>query len=198
MAEADRNNPLNLTYRPQDQWVGLAVPPNDGRYCRFVAPEYGFRAGYKQILKHIGRGNNTVRKLITAWAPESDHNPTAQYIANVCDWAILQPDEPLHLDAVGRMLMRAMARQETGVEYPLDLIQKGIDMATGNPVMSHFQNNSQVYGGLSFGTATTVLLNGILQRHFNITLAPDEQAALGFLMSAIGARFFPQAGSGPA
>ena len=29
------NNPANLEYHPETQWLGLDTPPTDGRFCRF-------------------------------------------------------------------------------------------------------------------------------------------------------------------
>lgn len=43
------------------------------------------------VALHIAEGN-TLKQLISIWAPPSDHNNTEAYIANVKNWAAI-PDE---------------------------------------------------------------------------------------------------------
>lgn len=109
------NNPGNL--RPGSNWQGLASPPTDGaNYLRFVSAHYGLRAAAinlrNQQLKH---GLNTVRKIISKYAPPSE-NDTASYIAAVCNALGVAPDTPLNLSNAATLekFLRAVVRHENG------------------------------------------------------------------------------------
>ena len=38
------NNPGNVEHNSKNNWIGLADPASDGRYCRFTHPQYAIRA----------------------------------------------------------------------------------------------------------------------------------------------------------
>lgn len=78
------NNPGNLIIT-SNAWTGkLPVKQNtDGKFEQFTSMEYGIRAMLKDVIHDINKGKNTVRKLISEYAPPSENN-TAQYIKDVC------------------------------------------------------------------------------------------------------------------
>lgn len=186
------NNPLNLCYVPGVKWDGLANPPNAGRFCSFVTPQYGFRAAAKQVKTDHGRGLDTIAKLIPSWAPASDDNPTAAYTKDVELWsgigtrALVLPEDLLPL-------FRAMTRQEDGSNpYPDSVIQEGIDMAQPNAVTQHVADNAKVYGGLFSGASVAGFIAYELNFRFHVQLSAPEITALGLVTSAILAQLFPK------
>jgi hypothetical protein len=108
-----QNNPLDLRYAGQ---IGASCPrcgadeghvPSGG-WCRpfgqvpkqihavaqFDTLAQGIAAGYRQLWADIARGDS-LRALITSWAPANENN-TANYLANVQKWTgITDVDAPL-------------------------------------------------------------------------------------------------------
>lgn len=77
------NNPGNIV-KSMTAWVGK-VPHSqntDSRFEQFITVEYGLRALMKNIITWVNRGENTIEKLITKWAPSFENN-TNGYIQKV-------------------------------------------------------------------------------------------------------------------
>jgi len=113
------NNPLNLTYLPGQ----AGVVGRDGRFGRYGTMADGVSAAVNQIMIDRSRGMNTIRKLVTSWAPPGE-NDTAAYIRDVSKWTGYGPDQPLNLrnPRVMSAIVAAMARQEgSGRLAPSDL-----------------------------------------------------------------------------
>ena len=92
------NNPLNIRYNAGNNWVGKVLPPTQGKYGlyeRFQDLAHGYRAAFVLLRgkRYILGGNNTIRKIISQWAPEDDHNYTDNYIANVSRLTGIDPDK---------------------------------------------------------------------------------------------------------
>ena len=105
--------------RSKDQWQGLRAVQTDPSFCQFETLEYGWRAAFK-LLTHTyyhTYGLNTIRAIISRWAPANENN-TRAYIANVSRLTGIDPDEPLgapsEKPACWMMLGIAMAIQENG------------------------------------------------------------------------------------
>lgn len=97
------NNPGNLIYVGQSGAVA-----GDGGFARFPTPEAGAAALRSQISLDLTRGTDaagrpttTIAELISSWAPASDGNDTASYIANVSAALGIDPDTPLDGAAAG-------------------------------------------------------------------------------------------------
>lgn len=83
-------NPGNLRGAP---W--LTNPTIVGGFWRPATRQMGVCGAGHVVLLHIAEGQ-TLRQLIDVWAPESDGNNTAEYVANVSTWAnIPDIDQPL-------------------------------------------------------------------------------------------------------
>ena len=152
------NNPLNIRYVPGTRWQGSL--PQEGRlesleeqvnaapapqrgasshlrrrkegvsFVRFSSMEFGLRAAYKILDTYRRKYHaNCIRDIITRWAPPSE-NDTEQYIRNVCKWTGYGGNERL-TEAQWPALVRAMARQECGVELSNALINKAFEMFKG-------------------------------------------------------------------
>src|SRR5207248_4673070 len=84
------NNPGNIG-RTHIAWEGLATPDEmtpeqqeETRFAVFSAPEWGFRALARDLHSKWVRGLDTIRKIITVYAPPSE-NDTEAYIRAVRD-----------------------------------------------------------------------------------------------------------------
>lgn len=76
------NNPLNVRKNAANAWKGKVVPGTDSAFEQFITIAYGYRCALYLLRKYIGQGNNTIRKIITKWAPPSENN-TSAYIGHV-------------------------------------------------------------------------------------------------------------------
>lgn len=135
------NNPGNIDYHPSNQWQGLDKDKSsDGRFCRFVSPEYGIRAMARVLKNYTKRdglpgvgapGIDTVQEIINRWAPPSE-NVTSAYVEQVAKALGVKPDDTINLAnrTVMRLLVEAIIRHENGIQpYSAELILCGIDMA---------------------------------------------------------------------
>ena len=89
---AEYFNPGNLRYAP---W--LESPRLVGGFWNPTSRAQGVAGAAHVVALHIAEGNS-LTQLITIWAPPSDGNATAQYIANVKEWAAI-PDENQPLES---------------------------------------------------------------------------------------------------
>lgn len=74
------NNPLNIRYAKRNQWKGQTGSQKG--FCTFETLELGYRAALVLARNHVWKGNSTLAKLISVWAPESENN-TGRYISFV-------------------------------------------------------------------------------------------------------------------
>jgi hypothetical protein len=87
MSRGLRNkNPGNIrkTYKNGTQtfWKGEVIG-NDKDFKTFSSMAYGYRAIFALLKEYIGKGYNTVEKIISRYAPASE-NKTEAYINTVC------------------------------------------------------------------------------------------------------------------
>ena len=116
------NNPGNIV--AGDKWLGRTG--TDGKYVKFKSSVYGIRAIGKVINTYEKRYKiNTVKGIITRWAPPSENN-TQRYIKFVCSETGLKPTEKLNIfDAKGKLknertlksLISAIVKMENGSTY---------------------------------------------------------------------------------
>lgn len=134
-----QNNPLSVE-QTKERWQGQ-VDGDDSRFCRFETPQAGIRAGAKLLRTYGSKyGIDTIRKVISRYTdPKTDDQ--AGYIAHVCAWMGVKPDEKIDLQdkKTVRLLVGAMIRQEMGYgkdPYPSDIVDAGVDAAFGAPLES--------------------------------------------------------------
>lgn len=137
------NNPLNLSY-VQGQ-VGLSG--RDGQFGKFRSMSYGIAAATNQLLIDRSRGMDTVRSLVSSWAPPGS-NDTAAYIRNVSKWMGVKPDQKLNLRDPGVMgaLVDAMARQEGSGKLSASDTMAGVKMGYGEFARGMARNGGGVGG----------------------------------------------------
>lgn len=125
------NNPGNIR-RNAIHWEGMKAKQTDDSYIQFTDPRYGFRAMVRILRNYQRRGLDTLRKIITTWAPPHENN-TQAYVTAVADHLHIRPDELLDLDRHLLALLKAIHRHENGIlwadYYSDELIQEGIAWA---------------------------------------------------------------------
>ena len=119
------NNPLNL--RVGNNWKGEVANPSDHTFEQFTEMKWGVRAAFVVLRNYIQRHKcNTIRKIISRWAPANENN-TLAYIATVSQRANIKPDEVINVDNTCQMiaLLLAMCFVENGQEISLDDVVEG-------------------------------------------------------------------------
>jgi hypothetical protein len=127
------NNPLNIV--KGNSWKGERVNQTDKRFEEFESMAMGLRAGFILLRNYIEGTKtrptkfNTIRKIVSRWAPPSE-NYTQRYIDNVCKWSGLLPDEVVQFRERKKMvaIVQAMAKMECGVTLDIALIESAYDL----------------------------------------------------------------------
>lgn len=123
------NNPGNIRHGGS-QWQGMSAQQTDTDYVQFDDPVYGIRALAKLLSNYQTRyGLNTVRAIITRWAPPVE-NITPAYIANVSRLTGLGPDERFNISDYMTPMVKAIITHENGEQpYSDEQISQGIGLA---------------------------------------------------------------------
>jgi len=109
------NNPGNLRYSPNNNWVGQVGQDSRG-FIIFDNWQHGIRAMTLLLQNYSERyGLNTVRGLISRYAPSSE-NPTNNYVAFVAEQMGVDPDAALDMSnpATYQSLVAAQIQFEQG------------------------------------------------------------------------------------
>ncbi len=94
------NNPGNIKHSA-DKWRGASKTQTDDVFVQYDSPHFGIRASARNFRTSFKKyGNDTVRKLITRWAPEKDEdgniiNNTEEYISFVAKQMGVGAEEPI-------------------------------------------------------------------------------------------------------
>ncbi len=120
------HNPLNLRSAPN---AGSVTTTNAGKFAAFHSEADGYKAAAWQLAQYPREHNaDTIAQIIRTWAPASDHNNDAGYIANVAKWSGLNPGQKIDFrdqDQVSQ-LIAAMAREESGIRITPTQVRKEI------------------------------------------------------------------------
>lgn len=109
------NNPGNIEYNAATNWQGQLG--SDGRFVKFDTMENGVRALARVLMTYRDRyGLNTVRKIITRYAP-SHENDTGAYVRSVARFMGVTEDQVIDTRMASRMfpLIRGIIRHEVGI-----------------------------------------------------------------------------------
>lgn len=123
------NNPLNI--RIGNVWLGEVKNHTDPDFEQFVHIKYGLRAAFVLLRRYINHYHrNTVPMILSAWAPATENN-TTKYIDYVCQHAHISSTQSLTFDDKPTMvlLVKAMAKYETGTDIDDNTIGQSYDMA---------------------------------------------------------------------
>ena len=124
------NNALNIR-KSGDVFEGEVVPSTDNSFKRFETAAYGYRAAFKILSTYIGKyGLNTIRKMITRWAPPEDGNHTENYIKAVSERSGIPADDIIYPDNREMMtrIVAAMSYVENGIEAEMGDVIKGWEL----------------------------------------------------------------------
>lgn len=146
------NNPLNLSYLPGQGALG-----SDGRFGVYGTMEEGIAAEARQFARYTETGSDTLRKVITRWAPPSD-NDTEGYLGSVSRALGMDPNQQidLHDPVLSSRLIHTMSKLENGRAVPMDTVQSGVGLATQN---GHVQVDVHLHGATA-GTSARVTTSG--------------------------------------
>lgn len=123
------NNPGNIRHGSA-QWQGMADIQADSDFVTFNSPVYGIRALAKVLTNYeVLYGLNTVRGLISRWAPATENN-TESYVQSVALRVGVLPDQPISVVAYLEPLAKAIIKHENGQQpYSDETIQQGLALA---------------------------------------------------------------------
>lgn len=124
------NNWLNIRIS-NNNWQGKRADNTDGAFEQFETPEQGIRAAARNIKTYASRGLNTIKDIISTWAPASDNNNTSSYITNVSRRMGVDPNAQIDVNNPDVMtnLLAAMTVSENGREGDIEVIKRGVAMA---------------------------------------------------------------------
>ncbi|MEY0514446.1 structural protein [Providencia manganoxydans] len=106
------NNPGNI--RHGDKWQGLHSEQTDKSFCRFIAPEWGYRALFILMRTYERKyGLCSIRQIINRYAPPVENN-TEGYIQRVAKELNVSPDDCLSV--MQKDVLFALADAITHVE----------------------------------------------------------------------------------
>lgn len=124
------NNPLNI--RKGNNWQGERQPQTDPAFEEFQTLEDGLRAGFIIIHNYLRKRPpiNTVRAIISRWAPNNENN-TAAYISTVCRRGALNADLPIKWEQKNVLcrLVWAMCWVELGQEVSFGRIENAYELS---------------------------------------------------------------------
>lgn len=125
----DNCNPGNIRLS-KVFYRGEVQPSQDAAFKQFSSMEWGYRAMFVLLDTYARRyGLNTIRGMISRYAPPSENN-TEAYIAAVCEWTGIAADEVLDTRSRRDMvpIVVAMSRIENGVPALRLQVEKGFDL----------------------------------------------------------------------
>jgi hypothetical protein len=132
MTRGERNfNPGNIRRIADVVWDGENPDQSsDPDFVVFLAAEYGIRAIALILKSYAKRGLNTVQGIINRWAPPSDDNNTAAYVAAVCVECGVDPTAPIDVGTNMPNLVVGIIQHENGENiYTPEQIESGIELA---------------------------------------------------------------------
>jgi hypothetical protein len=121
------NNVGNIRTSAGNAWQGKVTPEGEA-FEHFDSPENGVRATAKLLTNYARQGTNTLRGIVSKWAPPNE-NQTDALIVNAAKRAGFDPDQPLDLNdpAVLEKVTRAIILQEQGrIDLGDDVIRNGV------------------------------------------------------------------------
>lgn len=125
------NNPGNIRNN-SDRFTFEIRPSTDPSFKQFYTMYYGYRAMFV-ILRNYKKmyGLDTIRKMITRWAPPKE-NDTAAYIAEVSRASGIPADDPVNIDDREQMIriVAAMSKVENGRPAVMSDVIKGFELLT--------------------------------------------------------------------
>lgn len=124
------NNPGNIRQN-SDNFVGEIKPSSDPEFKQFESIEYGYRAMFVTLNTYQKKhGLNTLRGMISRWAPPTDGNDTDAYVRAVSSRSGVPENSRITSTNKDVMvpIVAAMSRVENGVAANIVEVQRGWDL----------------------------------------------------------------------
>lgn len=175
------NNPGNIRYGDFAYKMG-ATGRDSGGFAIFPTMAAGTAAENALLQKYLARGDDTVRKIISKYAPDSE-NDTNGYIAQVAKKLGVGPDQKLssaHLSEVAK----AIYAQENGARFADPMAFANMPVGAGASARTTTSNTS----------SSEVNINGPINVHTQATDAAGVARGLGSEISKY--HFVAQANTG--
>ena len=128
----ENRNPGNIR-QSKVRYKGEVRPSRDPEFKQFESLAWGYRAIFVLLDTYRVRyGLQTIRTMISRWAPPSE-NHTGAYIRAVADDTGIGPDEPLDTRDPATMIpfAAAISRVENGAAADRDEIARGWALFVG-------------------------------------------------------------------
>jgi hypothetical protein len=140
------------------RWQGEIEPDTVNNFSRFQDVGYGIRAMITDITGDIvNDGKNTLRKLVTAYAPPGENNTNA-YIATVANLTGLQPDQVIPVSEYWiRKIITAKIAVELGQQFANRISNSDID-AGFNRLSNTVKQWMNYTGSTTSGNSLIVLI----------------------------------------
>lgn len=134
------HNPGNLR-RSDDPWQGLAKIQADPEFFTFKSAEWGIRALARTLITYQDRhGCNTIRKIVTRWAPPLGDSPvkgaykqnTAAYIADMAGDLAMSADAVIdvhHYPTLRAIVVSIIEHECANYHYPAATLDEGLRLA---------------------------------------------------------------------
>ena len=126
LVPSTNNNPGNLKYGPN--WLGVIGRDNRG-FAQFSTIDYGVRAVYVDVSTKVSTGFNTIRKIITRYAPPNE-NDTEAYIKFVVQVTgepsstVIDPEHTVFIAIIAVAILQFESGYKTTPEHILNLRAK--------------------------------------------------------------------------
>ena len=103
----------------------------DKQFVQFTERVYGYRAAFVLLRSYIGKGKDTIGKIIAKWAPSSDGNNTQSYINYVSKSTGINASHALRWEDKDDLveIVRSMAHMESGIVEDRKLIEEAYNLA---------------------------------------------------------------------
>lgn len=184
------NNPMCIKRSKANKWLG-EVPDEqntDPVFEQYISPEYGIRAGAYLIIKFYRTQKiNTIRKLITKWAPKHDKNDTESYINFVSRRTSIPADEPVDFtdfDVLKSVVEAIIAFECAGYRYPDHVITRGLEMVGVVPknVQLTKTRSGKTAIGLGLAGLASLSANDVIQFYSSLSWLSDIGGYIAFFM----------------
>jgi hypothetical protein len=129
MTRGQRNNNCG-NIRLSSQTFQGEIKSTDKAFKQFKSLAWGYRALIKILQTYESKyGCNTIRKIISRWAPANE-NDTRAYIRHVSVDSGFTPDAVIDLRKkdVAIKIARAISKQECAGYYDMNAIMEGFDL----------------------------------------------------------------------
>ena len=121
------NNPGNIRLDGV-HWKGEVEPSQDCEFKQFETMAWGYRAMFQCLNTYYRKyGLDTIRKMISRWAPPEDGNHTGNYVKAVSERSGVPADGRITTTNRDVMIpiVAAMSRVENGVEAKMTDVEAG-------------------------------------------------------------------------